>query len=42
MPPIRYRTETWWASGGIGVSDWRETSTTFLLPVKTAPAEPKA
>ena len=20
LPPVRYRTETWWASGGIGVS----------------------
>jgi hypothetical protein len=38
MPPIRYRTETWWGSGGIGVSDWRETFTTILFPVKTAPA----
>jgi hypothetical protein len=38
LPPIRYRTETWWASGGIGTSPWRETDSTILLPVKTAPA----
>ena len=38
MPPIRYRTETWWGSGGIGVSPWRETDGTLLFPVKTAPA----
>jgi hypothetical protein len=37
MPPIRYRTETWWGSGGIGVSQWREADGTILLPVKTAP-----
>jgi hypothetical protein len=37
MPPIRYRTETWWVSGGIGVSAWRETDGTILFPVKTAP-----
>ncbi|GLX10719.1 hypothetical protein Misp03_76450 [Microbispora sp. NBRC 16548] len=36
-PPLRYRTETWWQSGGIGVSDWRETEATILLPVRTAP-----
>ena len=36
-PPIRYQTETWWQSGGIGVSPWRETDQTILLPVKTAP-----
>ncbi|MDI5906427.1 MULTISPECIES: hypothetical protein [Streptomyces] len=36
-PPIRYQTETWWQSGGIGVSPWRETDHTILLPVKTAP-----
>jgi hypothetical protein len=38
MPPIRYRTETWWASGGIGKSDWRDSDGTILFPVKTAPA----
>ncbi|GLW26852.1 hypothetical protein Mame01_68940 [Microbispora amethystogenes] len=37
-PPLRYRTETWWQSGGIGVSDWRETEATILLPVRTAPS----
>jgi hypothetical protein len=37
MPPIRYRTETLWVSGGIGVSPWRETDATILLPVKTKP-----
>ena len=37
MPPIRYRTETWWGSGGIGVSEWREADGTILFPVKTAP-----
>lgn len=37
MPPIRYRTETWWGSGGIGISQWREAGGTILLPVKTAP-----
>jgi hypothetical protein len=38
MPPIRYRTETWWGSGGIGVSQWREADATILFPVKTAPS----
>ena len=38
VPPIRYQTETWWASGGIGVSPWREANGTLLFPVKTAPA----
>jgi hypothetical protein len=38
MPPIRYRTETWWGSGGIGVSQWREADGTILLPVKTVPS----
>jgi hypothetical protein len=38
MPPIRYRTETWWGSGGIGVSPWREANGTILFPVKTAPS----
>ena len=38
MPPIRYRTETWWGSGGIGVSQWREADGTILFPVKTAPS----
>ncbi|MGH3912031.1 MAG: hypothetical protein ACRDTC_01265 [Pseudonocardiaceae bacterium] len=37
-PPIRYRTETVWQSGGIGTSPWRETDATILLPIKTAPA----
>ncbi|MCT9010796.1 hypothetical protein [Streptomyces rhizosphaerihabitans] len=36
-PPIRYRTETLWQSGGIGVSPWRETDNTILLPVKVVP-----
>ena len=38
VPPIRYRTETWWQSGGIGTSPWRETDSRDLLPVKTPPA----
>ncbi len=38
MPPIRYRTETLWGSGGIGVSPWREVDGTILSPVKTPPA----
>jgi hypothetical protein len=38
VPPIRYRTETWWGSGGIGVSPWREADGTILFPVKTAPS----
>ncbi|MGH3939692.1 MAG: hypothetical protein ACRDTG_13885 [Pseudonocardiaceae bacterium] len=38
VPPIRYRTETVWQSGGIGTSPWRETDATILLPIKTAPA----
>jgi len=38
MPPIRYRTETWWGSGGIGVSQWREADGTILFPVKTVPS----
>ncbi|MDI5908849.1 MULTISPECIES: hypothetical protein [Streptomyces] len=37
-PPIRYRTETLWQSGGIGVSPWRETDHTIILPVKTFPS----
>ncbi|MFF3940461.1 hypothetical protein [Streptomyces phaeofaciens] len=37
LPSLRYRTETWWQSGGVGVSAWRETPATILLPVKTAP-----
>ncbi|MGH3930010.1 MAG: hypothetical protein ACRDTF_08550 [Pseudonocardiaceae bacterium] len=37
VPPIRYRTETVWQSGGIGTSPWRETDATILLPIKTAP-----
>ena len=37
MPPIRYKTETWWGSGGVGVSPWREVDGTILVPVKTAP-----
>jgi hypothetical protein len=37
MPPIRYRTETWWGSGAVGVSDFREAQGTILVPVKTAP-----
>jgi hypothetical protein len=36
IPPLRYRTETLWQSGGIGVSPWRTTDATILLPVKTA------
>jgi hypothetical protein len=39
VPPIRYRTETWWGSGGIGVSPSREVDGNILLPVKTAPAK---
>ena len=35
MPPIRYRTETWWGAGGVGTSDWREAVGTILFPVKT-------
>lgn len=38
MPPLRYRTETWWGSGGIGSSAWRESDATILFPVKTPPA----
>ena len=38
VPPIRYKTETWWASAGIGVSQLREAPGTILFPVKTAPA----
>jgi hypothetical protein len=38
VPPIRYRTETWWGSGGIGVSPWRETDGDILFPLRTAPA----
>jgi hypothetical protein len=37
VPPIRYRTETWWQSGGIGTSPWRETDSRDLLPVKMPP-----
>ncbi|MCT9934395.1 hypothetical protein N5079_29740 [Planotetraspora sp. A-T 1434] len=37
IPPLRYRTETLWQSGGVGVSGWRETDATILLPMKTAP-----
>jgi hypothetical protein len=37
MPPIRYKTETWWGSGGVGVSPWREADGTILVPVKTVP-----
>jgi hypothetical protein len=37
MPPIRYWTETWWASGGIGVSPLREAHGNILFAVKTAP-----
>lgn len=36
-PPIRYQTETVWQSGGVGVSPWRQTEHTILLPVKTVP-----
>lgn len=39
VPAIRYRTETWWGSGGIGVSPWRETDGNILFPVKTAPQD---
>jgi hypothetical protein len=35
MSPIRYRTETWWGSGGVGISQWREADGTILFPVKT-------
>ncbi|GAA4036348.1 hypothetical protein GCM10022247_72610 [Allokutzneria multivorans] len=38
LPPVRYRTETHWRSGGIGVSPWRETDATILVPVRTNPA----
>ena len=38
VPPIRFRTETWWQSGGIGTSPMRETDSRRLLPVKTPPA----
>ncbi|WP_158895885.1 hypothetical protein [Amycolatopsis anabasis] len=38
LPPVRYRTETHWASGGIGTSAWRETDATILFPVRTPPA----
>jgi len=41
MPPIRYRTETWWGSGGIGVSEWREANGTILVPVKTVLPPPR-
>jgi hypothetical protein len=37
LPPIRYRTETHWRSGAIGISDWRETNATILIPTRTAP-----
>jgi hypothetical protein len=37
-PPIRYKTEAWWGSRGIGVSQWREADGIWLLPVMTAPA----
>jgi hypothetical protein len=36
VPPIRYRTETWWSSG-IGVSEWREANGTILFPVRNLP-----
>ena len=36
-PPLRYRTETWWQSGPVATSPWRETDADDLLPVKTAP-----
>lgn len=36
-PPLRYRTETWWQSGGVGESAWRQTSATILVPVRTVP-----
>ncbi|MFI8930572.1 hypothetical protein ACIG3E_23185 [Streptomyces sp. NPDC053474] len=38
VPPLRYRTETWWQSGGVGESVWRQTSATILVPVRTVPA----
>ncbi|MGA4844266.1 hypothetical protein [Streptomyces sp. G45] len=37
VPPLRYRTETWWQSGGIGESPWRQTSATILVPVRSVP-----
>ena len=45
VPPIRYRTETWWGSGALGVSELRDVDGTILVPVKTAPpatSAPKA
>ncbi|MFI6642537.1 hypothetical protein [Streptomyces sp. NPDC050504] len=36
-PPLRYQTETWWQSGGVGESAWRQTSATILVPVRTGP-----
>ena len=36
-PPIRYRTETIWGSGAIGVSELRETDASTVFPVKTVP-----
>ncbi|WP_338682111.1 hypothetical protein QD712_06620 [Streptomyces acidiscabies] len=38
VPPLRYQTQTWWQSGGVGESAWRETSATILVPLRTAPA----
>ena len=37
VPKLRYFTETWWQSGPIATSPWRETEADDLLPVKTAP-----
>lgn len=37
-PPIRYLTQTVWASGGIGTSPWLEAPGSYLVPVKAPPA----
>ncbi|MFI6386048.1 hypothetical protein [Nonomuraea sp. NPDC050540] len=37
IPPLRYRTETIWQSGLVGVSPVRETDATILPPIKTRP-----
>jgi hypothetical protein len=39
LPPWRYRTETAWNSGGLGVSKWRETDVDSISPVPTLPGE---
>jgi hypothetical protein len=38
LPPPRFRTQTTWSSGGVGVSDWKAAEFGNITPVRTLPA----